>query len=122
VQKPLVIVHPQHGEATVSPADWAGSDPRLNAAFWQGKGWAAKVDHAAEKAETERIEKPKPTFESIVKGEWRPAFVAANLGTLEAVAAALPDDLNALPVKGLGAATAAKLVEAAQAALKAVEA
>ncbi len=59
----------------------------------------------------------KPTFEDLVKEDWREAFTAANLGTVEAIAAATVEQLDAVDVKGLGKKKAADLIAAAKAAL-----
>lgn len=50
-----------------------------------------------------------------VKDEWLPVFAKAGLDTIEALAAAEPIEIDALPVRGLGKATAGKIVSWARA-------
>jgi hypothetical protein len=110
MSEPLVLINASGDRALVDPIDFHGADARLNAAMWLAKGFAPEVAKQDPPAD-------KPTFADLVPEPWRDAFAKAGLDTVEAIAAATVDALDAIDVKGLGPATAAKLIEAAKAAL-----
>lgn len=97
--KPISMVNAAGNEAIVGACQ---------VAEWEARGY--KIRGAKPAA-------PSVSFTDLVKVEWRSAFTAAGFGTLETLSRATAEQLDALPVKGLGPAKSAALVAAAKAAL-----
>jgi hypothetical protein len=74
-----------------------------NAAEWRAAGYSEAQGDPCD-----------PLLDLGIRPEWMDAFIEAGYDTREKIAALTVDDLDALPVRGLGRRRAEKILEAAR--------